>query len=67
MPATPYFGQAAGSVLMVTSDGESDGLIITEAGGARALSTQAHRASSARCPSDGEAHSVDLTASATTA
>ena len=54
-----YFGQAAGSVLMVTSDGESDGLIITEAGGARALSSKA-RSELAQVPEDGEAHSVDL-------
>ena len=55
-----YFGQSAGSVIMCTEDSTSQGLVITQAGGARELSTTALRELE-RVPSDREAHSVDLT------
>ena len=56
-----YFGQSAGSVIMRTEDSTSQGLVITQAGGARELSTDRPRELE-RVPSDGGAHSVDLTA-----
>jgi len=55
-----YFGQSAGSVIMRSDGGASQGLLITEKGGAKELSTTGLDTLGA-VPSDGKAHGVDLT------
>ncbi len=54
-----YFGQGPGTVVMVTVDGSSDGLLITEAGGASSLATST-LTRLADVPADGAAHAVEL-------
>jgi two-component system OmpR family sensor kinase len=54
-----YFGQRSGSVLLRVAGGTPSGLLITEAGGVRSISTAAAEELS-DVPKDGKAHSVEL-------